>query len=478
MKITSSLINTFLSSKRNRLFLYIFMGLGIFTFSHTNGMFWDNILFTSVMGNHLYDTGIFNWNFPIAFDTGHPPILATLLASAWKVLGHKLWVTHLVILPFTIGLFYQLHLFVNYFLKSHFLSFFAFLLIIVDPSLSVQFFVVNPEILFLFFFLMAVNAILYDIYYLKIIALGFLSIITLRSMMLAAGVFLFETLSILFIEKKKFKAVFNYRFITGYFLGSLPGVIYVLWRLVTKGYIQTNPDSPWAGFWHLASPEIFLRNLAIYGHRFLDYGRVFIFIFIFYALFRFKRNLFTKEVKQLILLAVSSVFIVSITNLLSTNTTGHRYFITAYMMVVFLSFIILIRFFKNKKLIYTLLFIGLLSGNLWIYPRKIAQGWDASLAHLPYHSLRLKAINYLDNNDIKIENTGSFSINTFPIDYIDFSEDLRSFAKYTGENEYLFYSNIHNLTDEMYDHIDHNYTIIKKFNRLRIHIYIYKLKEK
>ncbi len=475
--MTLNFIDRFFLKKQNRIAFYTGLGLVIFAFARNNGMFWDNILFSSIMGNHLYYHGIFNWNFPIAIDTGHPPFLAFLLASAWKVLGHKLWVSHLVILPFIIGFFYQLHLFVNYYLKNNFLAFFAFLLVVVDPTLSVQFFVVNPEIIFLFFFLLAVNAILYDKYYLKILALAFLSIISLRSMMLAAGIFIFESISILAIEKKGLKALLKPKFFLSYLLGSLPGVIYILWRLFTKGYIQTHPESPWSGFWHFASPEIFLKNFVIFGHRFLDFGRVFIFIFLIFSFIRFKKKLFTKEVKQLLLLAISSIIVVSVTNLLSTNTMGHRYFISANIVIVFLSYIILIRFYKKRRIIYSFLFIALLTGNLWIYPRNIAQGWDASLAHIPYHSLRLKAINYMDKNNIEIAETGSFSINTFPMDAIDFTGDSRAFQRYNGKNNYLFYSNIFNLKDDEYSNLDNNYVIIKEFKKFRIHIYIYKLKK-
>lgn len=471
-------ITKILENYKNRNILYIVMGVFVFFLAHNNGMFWDNILFTSVMGNHLFENGLFSWNYPIPIDTGHPPFLAFLLASTWKLLGHKLWVTHLVILPFTIGFFYQLHHFTRYYIKDEIIAFLTFLLVLADPTLTVQFFVVNPEIVFLFFFLMSINAILYKKYSLKIIALAFLSIISLRSMMLAAGVFLFESINLVLIQKKSIKSLFKVKFLLSYVIGSLPGVIYILWRLFTKGYIQTHPDSPWVGFWHLASFETFIRNLIIFGHRFLDFGRVFILIFLLYSLIKFKKKVLTKEVLQIFVIAISSIFLVSVINTLSTNTMGHRYFISANIMIVFLSAYIWVTFYSSKKIIFSFLFFALITGNLWIYPRNIAQGWDASLAHLPYHNLRIQAIKYLDNNNIPIHETGSFSINVFPIDNIDFSGDKRSFSRYTGTNDYLFYSNVFNLLDEQYENIDTNYSIIKKFESKRIHIYIYKLNKK
>ncbi|MFQ3306498.1 MAG: hypothetical protein ACI9K4_001570, partial [Polaribacter sp.] len=81
-------------------------------------MFWDNVLFASKMGNELFTNALFNWTMPDSFDPGHPPFLGFLLAIFWKILGHKLWVSHLLMLPFIIGFFYQLFEFTGYFIQK------------------------------------------------------------------------------------------------------------------------------------------------------------------------------------------------------------------------------------------------------------------------------------------------------------------------------------------------------------------------
>ena len=431
-------------------------------------------MFGSLMGNQLFYNNLFDWYMPDSFDPGHPPFLGFLLAGAWKILGHKLWVSHLVMLPFSIGLLYQLHRFISYYIKNYTLQFFAFLLLLVDPTLSAQFVLVNPEIISLFFFFLVLNGILYGNYYMKIIGLFFLSIVSFRSMMLAAGIFTFDVLNLLWIEKRSIRAIIKPKFLLAYIIGSIPGVVFVIWRLLTKGWLQTHPDSPWAALWHFADLKMFFRNCIVLGHRYADFGRVFILLFLVFSLIKFRKTIFTKEVKQLLLLAISSVSIIGVTSLLATNTMGHRYFIASYLVLGLLAFLIIDRFYSKKKIIFGVLFLGLITGNLWIYPRTIAQGWDASLAHLPYHSLRTDAIQYLDDNAINIEETASFFPNAISLDNVDLSGDLRSFEDFNGENKYLFYSNVYNLTDEEYDIIDTNYTIIKKFEKLRIHIYIYK----
>ena len=49
------------------------------------GFFWDNTIFGYQMGNHLYNNGLFNFNFPDSFDPGHPPFLALLLATPFYI---------------------------------------------------------------------------------------------------------------------------------------------------------------------------------------------------------------------------------------------------------------------------------------------------------------------------------------------------------------------------------------------------------
>jgi hypothetical protein len=459
--------------------LFIFLGVCIFFVSNSNGMFWDNALFASKMGNHLYLNSIFDWTIPDQFDPGHPPFLGFLLAISWKILGHKLWVGHLLMMPFTIGVFYQLFKFISYFVKDKTNQILAFLLIIADPTLSTQFVIVNPEVIIVFFFFLAINGILFNQKTTKFIGLFFLSIVSFRSMMLFGGLFLFDVFNTHLIQKKSLKKILNLKFLLFYFLSSLPGFVFVCWRLLTKGWLQTHPDSPWAGLWAFADLKTFLKNCFFLIHRYFDFGRVFIFLFLVISCILFgKKIIALSKNKQLLLLASTSVFFIVVVSLISTNTFGHRYFIVSYIVFTLLAFTILQHFYKSKKILFSLLFLGLISGNLWIYPREISQGWDATLAHIPYHSLRTEAIDYLNKEKIDIDKVASFFPNLTTLDNIDFSNDQRAFTKFNTKNKYVFYSNVYNLTDQEYEILDTNYTILKEFNKNNITVIIYILKEK
>jgi len=460
-------------TKKNRIFSFCVMGILIFFISKEYGFFHDDILFGSKMGNHLYNNSIFDWTIPDEFDPGHPPFFGFILALSWKILGHKLWVSHLVMLPFIIGFFYQLFQFICYFIKDIKHQFFAFLLIIIDPTISSSFVLVNMEIISMFLFFLIINSIKERKNVIKCIGLLFLSILSIRYMMLFAGIFLFEISLKLFVQKNKLKSVLNMQFLLPYFIGCLPGAVFVLWRVLTKGSL-TNPNSPWEDYGHLADLNYLIRNCIVLIWRYIDFGRIFIMLFILISIFKFRKKIIiSKSLQQLLLVAIAPIFFILITILMITNTVGLRYFIVSYICLNLFAFIILNKFYKSKKILYSILFVGLLTGNLWVYPKTLSQAWHNTLGHLPYHSLLLEAINYLNKNNINIEEVASFFPNYNVLDYIDFKGDKRSFTKFNAKNYYVFYASVYNLTDEEQKTLVNDYSVLKQFHKFNTTIKIY-----
>ena len=152
---------------------------------------------------------------------------------------------------------------------------------------------------------------------------------------------------------------------------------------------------------------------------------------------------------------------------------GHRYYISSYITLGLIS-AILIQEFKFKKLIYLGLLSSLILGNFIIYSDNFSQGWDSSLAHLPYWKLRKNAIEYLDKNNISISATATFFPNSTTIDNIVINGDMRRFLNFSGNEKYVLYSNIFNLTDEEFSLLYHNYNQIKLFEKHNIKIEILK----
>ncbi|MDX2413723.1 MAG: hypothetical protein QNK33_00910 [Bacteroidales bacterium] len=443
-------------------------------FSRNIGMFWDNVLFASKMGKHLYLNSPLNWNMPDSLDAGHPPLLATIMALGWKVLGRSLEISHYLMLPFIFGLLWQLYSFVSFFVKERKYQPWAMLLVLADPTLSSQLILVNPEIIQLFFFFLALNSLLRQNSFMKVLSLVFLGLVSYRGMMLCAGIFLVEVVIDIVIRKKSLNSILSIRLLIEYFIGALPALVFIAWRLINKGWIINNPAAIWARAWDFDSVlgflENFGRNIVILLHRFADFGRLGVLVFILIAFWYRRGNNDPKRTSLLIISIFSTLFII-VSSLIIRNPIGHRYFIPSYLSLSLLAFLLL-KSSKWQKTLYFVLLLSLVGGNFLIYPEKIAQGWDASLAHLPYWNLRKEALEYMDDNNIDINETASFFPNISEIDDINLNGDKRKFLEFSGKENYVFCSNVFNLSDADLDLVNNHYTVLKQFKKGRVYINI------
>lgn len=440
------------------------------------GVFFDNVIFVSEMGFHLFENGLLNWNsFPLESDPGHPPFIATFMALGWWLFGKSLAVSHWMMLPCIFGLLWQIESFVSFFVKDKKLRIWACLLVIIDPTLLSHLVLINVEVIQLFFFFLALNAVLRNRNYQKIIGLIFLGITSYRGMMLCAGIFLIDLFIFILVEKKSIKKFIGYKIFLTYTIAAFPAILYLVWRILFKGWIMSHPLQIWGNAWAYSSLEEFLanflRNILVLIQRFTDFGRIALLMFVFFTLYIKRKSINWVQIKPLILVFVFSTVLIYSFSLIIVSPIGHNYFIPSYLALGLLSFI-LINEYKKKWIIYVGLISSLLLGNFIVYPDKFAQGWESSLAHLPYWNLRQNAIEYMDSNSIPISKTASFFPNTLSIDHIDLNYDLRKFCKFSGTEEYAFYSNVYNLSDSELEELHQNYFILKTFSKFNVRIEI------
>jgi hypothetical protein len=126
---------SFIGTNKNAFFV-LFIFILLLLLSENNDMFWDPVLFASKMGSKLYYNLIFNWIILDSFDSRHLPFVGFLLAIFWKIFNYELWDNRLLILPFIIGLFYQLYPFINHYRQKGSIVFLRFLIIITYPNLA------------------------------------------------------------------------------------------------------------------------------------------------------------------------------------------------------------------------------------------------------------------------------------------------------------------------------------------------------
>jgi hypothetical protein len=271
------------------------------------------------------------------------------------------------------------------------------------------------------------------------------------------------------------------------FIPYIPGLVlfagWMLFHYQSKGWIAYHPGSPWAGCYELTDGAGFVRNCAIVVWRLLDFGHVFVWIILFLLILPLlkKRIPAGEKFRELIFLLVASVILTLPAMLVYKMLNGHRYLIPVY---YFLSLTVVYLLFatprpaKHAKWMAALIMAGLLSGNFWVYPDKIAKGWDSSLAHLPYHHLRHEMMAYIGQHNIPVSETGSRTPNTAIIDHIDLNGDPRAFPwADLSKDQYVFYSNICNaFTDDEIDELKTQWLVEKEYRCLQVRITLYKRK--
>lgn len=438
------------------------------------GIFWDNVLLVSKTGKAIFESGTLSWKIPYELDTGHPPFTATVIALGWHLFGKSLAVSHWLMLPFIFGFFWQIHTLVAHFIKGAVPQIFAFVLVIADPTLLAQLVTVNTEISLLFFFFLTLNGLLNNRPVIMTIGLAFLSVVSLRGMMLCAGIFLLDVFIQIFQNKNSIRSFFTQKKLLIYFFGALPAITFLTWRFFSVGWFLGRPDSLYENHWQLVSLKQFIRNCAVFMFTFIDFGRIAVLLVASFSLYFYRKHVDTK-ICTLVAVAIIPITPILLTSLLAQNPMGHRYFIVAFLVIGLLTFYMLQKF-KLKKIVYPLVLSSLILGNFIVYPDHFAQGWDGSLAHLPYWECRQEAMNYLDENDIAIDTTATFFPNHATVDDVDLNNDLRMFKNFTGKETYVLYSNVYNLSDNTLGVLKNEYTVEMSFEKRNVRVEILKKK--
>lgn len=446
---------------------------GLFFFlSKDIGIFWDNVLFVSKIGGYLYDNGINALPLPELMDPAKPPTFSVMHAIAWKLLGRELWVSHLVQLPFMFFLLTQVYKLASYFLKEDFFIWSSIMLLLIEPTVSAQLVLVSPEIIQVSLFLLAINSILYRENKLLLAAIILLSIFSYRAMMLSLGVLFFDFTYTVFITNSLSVLKFIKSKWYTYLIGVTPAFIYLLWRYFFIGWIYTSPNSPWIEYYGIIDLNGFIRNIAVFIFRFIDFGRGII-IFVALAII-IKYKVLEKKLLTLFLIFISASLVVGIISILSKNPMGHRYFVSSFVVLPVIIVYLIEAYSKNKKTLILIVALVYIGGNFMIYPKHISQGWDASLAFVPYFELRDNAIDYLDKHQIPISKTATFFPNINKVSDVSMNRDKRSFVSFSSKEEYVLYSNVYNLSDEELESLESDYLLLKTFKKGMVEVDVYK----
>jgi hypothetical protein len=457
---------------------YIFF-TGLVFLTSGNIFFWDTVQLASRHAHFFYENNFSDLLLPDTIDSGHIPAFGMYIALIWKLFGKTLFISHIAMLPFIYGIIFQAYRFIKNFISEPYV-FWALALFLADATLLAQSTLVSPDIALIFFFLTALNSILKNRKIILTIAVLGLFLTGMRGTMLAFSILIIDITQNITIKNKLavFKELLHRVLI--YLPGFAVFLFYSLYHFKVKHWIAYHEESPWAQNFELTDFNGFFKNFGIFIWRLIDFGRVFLWITGIILLFKF-RNLFktSYRLKQLLIVFVTTLIVLSISFLSYKSLTAHRYILSVYLIFsVIVSYIIFEKLHskKLKIILFSLILTGMLSGNFWIYPKHIAQGWDSSLAYLPYFKLRKQAIQYMNDNKIPVSETGSAFPNSTEFKYLDLSNSKIKFPEKNLQfQDYIFYSNIYNdFSDNELHQLSKNFSILKEYKSRGISIILYK----
>jgi len=297
---------------------------------------------------------------------------------------------------------------------------------------------------------------------------------------------------ILFVNQVIFiwytKNKLNWKIILPY---TLPAILFFAWMSFhyrTTGFLLVTDQSPWGSHHRFASLKYIGINGILTAWRFIDFGRIVLYAILFFLLIMswFKSKRFNPTNRILAWWSFGSLFILLFILIVRTNPILHRYFMIYFLLHGLCLGVFLFKdhFSILKKCILTIVTLALLSGHFWIYPNKdlLTQGWDASLAHIPYFSLRQQMIDYIENEDIDYNQITTAFPNVNGTYYSNLSKQSWNFVPKhklsLQQSTYIMESNVMNdfLEEELQLLRSDQFQLIKSYEKMGVYMNLYKRK--
>lgn len=442
--------------------------LAVNVMSWTFPFFWDNLL-TSRITTYLYLNG-WNWGIPpTSMDAGHPPLFYSYLLGAWKIFGRNLVISHLVMLPFLWIMIYQFKQIGARMLTSRKALIAIVVLFCLETTILAQSTMISYDIILLCFYLFGLRYLLDGKRIQVSIAVVVLCLISLRGVALAGALFLTD---LLLSEKRSWKSVLAY----------LPGLgLFVGWNILhlqVSGWMLFSPAEAWNEQREAGGIALWFHNLKAIVRVLLEPGRVTLILLLGLGLLTamIKKTLYRHQ--QVIWITLIPLVVLSLLMLPFSNPIGHRYFMVVFALTI-LAVTSLSQEWKYSWIAWFAIAATSVSGHLWVYPNPISNGWDSSMAHVSYFTIRQEMTDFMEENLIPIDRVAAH----FPMNVSEQMEILEgSTTEYLEfeswkEADYALYSNISNDYDtgDLIDLQTHG-LLIHRLERGQVFIELYDIK--
>jgi len=394
-------------------------------------------------------------------DNGYFPIYTLYLAVLFKYLGFTLFVAHASVIPFIIGLLYQLQHFCNRFLSPQ-KTLFVLLLMLIHPVIEAQSIYFSSEVCFVCLSIWMLNTIYDERASRMALSSTLLCLLNFRAVPLVILLWVYFT----FIKKQKSAWYL--------FASVLVSVTWFFIHAYISGWFFENPAT--IEYRSILGFTGMLKNFFWCLVKLTDYGNIIALIFI--VLFCIKQKKLGEPVLFVLLTAIS-VFIFSVP---LSNPVNNRYFLLVYVLAI-PAFIASISAYPIKKsaVFFVLFVLFLQQSNRLIKPNKYGNAWDCTLQSLDYFGVRKELDNYVSENQIASKDMAAgfqvyFNNAYYLMNNTDKEYDLLSDNK-MNTNLYIADSNIcNNYNQQRKEYLNINYTLVKSFEKGGVYIHLYKRK--
>lgn len=475
----------YFGSYKTKVFLIITLFFLIeFLFLKQTPFFWDAVS-KSIRANWFFDNNFSQLVLPTDLNTGHPPLWPLLLSGWWKVFGMTLISSRFLLLIINILVGFQLLTLIDKTISLRYKYIIIVVLIVfLEPTLIAQTTILNNDMLMLLCSLLAFNIIAFsngNKQILLSIALTGLLFSNLRGMLIFSCFIIIQRLFVfynLYPSNKK-------KYIYPYVISAIIFIIFLMYQYSVLGWIIKSPSS--IKHRSLVGFDLIIKNIFSIVRNMMDYGRVVVMVLTFVLGFMYLKKYKLNDnvtISKLIISFLVFTIGLSIFFMFFSNPIGHRYYLMSYILVVILCLMLIHIFYKvnYQKYFWSLIIISFVTGQFWIYPSTISQGWDSSLIYLNYFEGRDKAIQYIEENNIDKATVGT-NLGLNFITYSDLKKNEPNSVSYAdldlNKNKYVIFSNIENSTsNEDITTLKNKWVLLQKFERFGVYVSVYKKPEK
>ncbi|MFT3751938.1 MAG: hypothetical protein QM800_03355 [Paludibacter sp.] len=407
----------------------------------------------------------------------HPPLMGMMTAILWKVFGYKLWVSHIFGFFWFFILIYNIWKIAKRFFKPE-LTGWLLAIVLLESTLLTQFTIASPDFILFTAFILSLRAILEHKNILLAIGIFFLCTINMRGLFVGSALFISHLYYTIIQSDVKIKVNKIIKLTIPYLPTLIILLAYFSYYFASRGWFFSNSGSDG----HYSLPQSLsrvIKHIAEFGLRSIENGRIFIWIIgtvVAYQTWR-RRIELTNEQRFLftIFLLLSGLYILFI--FITQMPFSARYFMPQFFILAILTLSGIQNLYTPKvlKLTYILILAFEITGNLWIYPGKMAKSWDCTLAHLPYYELREQCFSYIDQNKLDYTEISAGFCLYGSRQFIELKTDGKTIGS-DPNSKFFIYSNISNLDDNFVVELEDRkiWEPLKVFEKGFVKIIIYK----